>query len=126
MALVGKQLGTKVGQWFGPSVAAGAIKCVISSVGQVLADSRCRKLVHAFPEASLGIYIASDGGMIYESEVIASSHAGIGSPRRHVRKVWGERPVLILIGHRLGIDGVNPLYYNFIKVRLSLVHCSRD
>ncbi|KAI0089801.1 peptidase family C54-domain-containing protein [Irpex rosettiformis] len=99
MALVGKQLGTKVGQWFGPSVAAGAIK----------------KLVHAFPEAGLGIYIASDGGMIYESEVIASSHAGIGSPRGHVRKVWGERPVLILIGHRLGIDGVNPLYYNFIK-----------
>ncbi|KAI0697475.1 hypothetical protein BC835DRAFT_1413706 [Cytidiella melzeri] len=99
MALVGKELGTKVGQWFGPSVAAGAIK----------------KLVHAFPEATLGIYVASDGGMIYESEVIAASHTGIGSPRRHVRKIWGDRPVLILIGHRLGIDGVNPLYYNFIK-----------
>jgi hypothetical protein len=28
MALVGKQLGVKVGQWFGPSTAAGAIKCV--------------------------------------------------------------------------------------------------
>ncbi len=64
--------------------------------------------------------------MIYESEVIASSHAGIGSPRKHVRKVWGERPVLILIGHRLGIDGVNPLYYNFIKVRRSTAARSRD
>ena len=28
MALAGKELGTDVGQWFGPSVAAGAIKCV--------------------------------------------------------------------------------------------------
>lgn len=28
MALVGKDLGKDVGQWFGPSTAAGAIKCV--------------------------------------------------------------------------------------------------
>jgi hypothetical protein len=26
MALAGKDLGTEVGQWFGPSIAAGAIK----------------------------------------------------------------------------------------------------
>ena len=31
MALAGKELGTDVGQWFGPSVAAGAIKCVLFS-----------------------------------------------------------------------------------------------
>jgi hypothetical protein len=31
MALAGKELGTDVGQWFGPSVAAGAIKCVLLS-----------------------------------------------------------------------------------------------
>ncbi len=29
MALAGKELGKDVGQWFGPSTAAGAIKCVI-------------------------------------------------------------------------------------------------
>jgi cysteine protease ATG4 len=28
MALIGKQLGKEVGEWFGPSTAAGAIKCV--------------------------------------------------------------------------------------------------
>ena len=28
MALAGKDLGTQVGQWFGPSIAAGAIKYV--------------------------------------------------------------------------------------------------
>ncbi|GJE89232.1 cysteine protease atg4-like protein [Phanerochaete sordida] len=99
MALVGKQLGVKVGQWFGPSTAAGAIKT----------------LVHAFPEAGLGIHVAADGGTIYESEVFAASHSGIGSPRRHTRRVWGDRAVLILIGHRLGIDGVNPIYYDTLK-----------
>ena len=31
MALAGKELGTDVGQWFGPSVAAGAIKYVFLS-----------------------------------------------------------------------------------------------
>ena len=38
MALVGKQLGTKVGQWFGPSVAAGAIKFVIYLLTWLIAD----------------------------------------------------------------------------------------
>jgi hypothetical protein len=28
MALAGKELGKDVGQWFGPSTAAGALKCV--------------------------------------------------------------------------------------------------
>ena len=28
----------------------------------------------------------------------------------------GDRAVLVLIGIRLGIEGVNPLYYNTIKV----------
>ena len=33
---------------------------------------------------------------------------------------WGDRPVLLLIGVRLGIDGVNTIYYETIKVRPSL------
>ena len=70
----------------------------------------------SFPEAGLGIHVAADGGTIYESEVFSASHSGIGSPRRHTRRVWGDRAVLILIGHRLGIDGVNPIYYDTLKV----------
>lgn len=38
MALVGKQLGVKVGQWFGPSTAAGAIKCVSAPHTRMLTD----------------------------------------------------------------------------------------
>lgn len=98
MALAGKELGKDVGQWFGPSTAAGAIKT----------------LVHAFPEAGLGVSVATDG-VIYQSDVYAASNVHIGSPRRHMKATWGERAVLVLIGIRLGIDGVNPIYYETIK-----------
>ncbi|KAI0791878.1 peptidase family C54-domain-containing protein [Abortiporus biennis] len=100
MALVGKQLGTKVGTWFGPSTAAGAIKT----------------LVHAFPEAGLGVAVATDNGPIYESEVLAASYTGFGSPRRSSRRVWGDRAVLILINVRLGLhNGVQPVYYDMLR-----------
>ncbi|KZT08838.1 uncharacterized protein LAESUDRAFT_757025 [Laetiporus sulphureus 93-53] len=98
MALVGKELGKEVGQWFGPSTAAGAIKT----------------LVHAFPEAGLGVSVASDA-VIYQSDVYAASRSTMGSPRKHARSGWGDRAVLVLIGIRLGIDGVNPIYYDSVK-----------
>ncbi|KAF7983563.1 hypothetical protein HWV62_21152 [Athelia sp. TMB] len=108
MALAGKELGTDVGCWFGPSVAAGAI----------------RTLVNAFPEAHLGVAVANDG-CLYQSEVFAASTAPVAlsptaSPRsrrdRHKRdRGWGGRPVLVLVGIRLGINGVNPIYYETIK-----------
>ncbi|KAI0716156.1 peptidase family C54-domain-containing protein [Cerioporus squamosus] len=100
MALVGKDLGKDVGQWFGPSTAAGAIKT----------------LVHNFPDAGLGVAVATDS-TLYESDVYAASRSPMYSVRRHGhgRMEWGDRAVLILIGIRLGIEGVNPLYYNTIK-----------
>ncbi|KAF6752070.1 cysteine protease [Ephemerocybe angulata] len=99
MALAGKEFGTDVGQWFGPSVAAGAIKT----------------LVNAYPDAGIGVAIAVDG-MVCQTDVHAASHGDhFGrSPRRHT-KSWGDRPVLVLVGVRLGIEGVNPIYYNSIK-----------
>lgn len=98
MALAGKDLGKEVGQWFGPSTAAGAIKA----------------LVHAFPKAGLGVSVAVDS-VVYQSDVYAASHNQIESPKRHTKKSWGDRGVLVLIGTRLGIDGVNPVYYEAIK-----------
>lgn len=100
MALAGKDFGTDVGQWFGPSVAAGAIKT----------------LVNAFPDAGLGVGVAVDG-VLFETDVVAASHGDhFGrTPRRHKRR-WGDRPVLLLLGIRLGIDGVNPIYYETIKL----------
>ncbi|KAF9465112.1 hypothetical protein BDZ94DRAFT_1254537 [Collybia nuda] len=102
MALAGKELGKDVGQWFGPSTAAGALKT----------------LVGTFPEAGLGVAVANDG-VVYQTDVYAASNTtgtASRSPKRHMKKAWGDRPVLVLIGIRLGIDGVNPIYHDTIKL----------
>lgn len=31
--------------------------------------------------------------------------------------IWGQRPVLVLVGVRLGLDRFNPVYYDAVKVR---------
>ncbi|THH09782.1 hypothetical protein EW146_g8585 [Bondarzewia mesenterica] len=98
MALAGKDLGKDVGQWFGPSTAAGAIKT----------------LVHAFPEAGLGVSVAVDS-QIFQTDVYSASHALSSSSNRGKATYWGDRAVLVLIGIRLGLDGVNPIYYDTIK-----------
>ncbi|KAH9020204.1 hypothetical protein EDB85DRAFT_532534 [Lactarius pseudohatsudake] len=98
MALAGKELGKDVGQWFGPSTAAGAIK----------------SLVQNFPEASLGISVAVDG-QIFQTDVYSASHSPTQSPRPRKLSRWGGRAVVVLIGIRLGLDGVNPIYYETIK-----------
>lgn len=95
MALAGKELGKDVGQWFGPSTAAGAIK----------------RLVHRFPAAHLAVSVASDG-VVYDSDVYSASNFG---RRKHSSSRWGGTAVLVLIGIRLGIEGVNPIYYEGIK-----------
>lgn len=79
------------------------------------ADVWLRTLVNAFPAAGLGVAVAADG-VVYQSDVFAASRSALGSPTRHGRSSWGDRAVLILIGIRLGLDGVNPIYYETIKV----------
>ncbi|KAN0064567.1 Cysteine protease atg4 [Thecaphora frezii] len=106
MAREGKRLGKEVGEWFGPSTAAGAIQALVSD----------------FPEAGLGVALAHDGS-VYLDEVRAaaaleratsSSHGA----RRRASLGW-QRPVLILIGIRLGLEGVNPMYYDSVKATFS-------
>ncbi|KXN81870.1 Cysteine protease ATG4 [Leucoagaricus sp. SymC.cos] len=121
MALAGKEAGTDVGQWFGPSVAAGAIK----------------RLTNAFPQAGLGVSVAKDG-VLSQTDVFLASHfpltdpqtspASIRSPRGGHKppppgSTWGDRPVLVLIGLRLGIEGVNPIYYDTIKTLFTFPQC---
>jgi len=120
MALAGKELGKEVGSWFGPSTAAGAIK----------------RLVGEFEDAGLEVVIAVDS-VVYQSDVYAASctprgpnaamtangskASCVGASKHHGKKAhqalkWGDRAVLVLVGIRLGIDGVNPIYYNSVKV----------
>jgi cysteine protease ATG4 len=73
--------------------------------------------VNAFPECGLAVALATDS-TLYQSQVFAASHGDTSrSPRRQHTAGWGERPVLLLLGIRLGIEGVNPIYYETIKVR---------
>lgn len=118
MALAGKELGKEVGSWFGPSTAAGAIK----------------RLVGEF-DCGLEVVVGTDG-VVYASEVYAASNvkreengavpntskAPKASGGKHGKKPlkWGDRPVLVLLGIRLGIDGVNPIYYNSVKASIPI------
>jgi cysteine protease ATG4 len=70
---------------------------------------------------------------LYQTHVFAASHGDMSvrpSRRRHDGNstTWGDRPVLLLLGIRLGIDGVNPIYYDTIKViiLLSSFHLDTD
>ena len=102
--------------------------------------------MQAFPEAGIGVSVAMDGVLYETDVLAASNvspyhynryhHSrmpttGAGSPgskrarnRLHADQqrqsmlgsAWGQRPVLVLIGIRLGLQGVNPIYYDAIKV----------
>ena len=115
MALAGKDLGKDVGSWFGPSTAAGAIKRLVGEW-----------------DCGLEVVVGADG-VIYASEVYAASNvkrdegggttglktSGSGKHGKKQPLKWGGRPVLVVLGIRLGIDGVNPIYYNSVKVSYS-------
>ncbi|KAF7310342.1 hypothetical protein MIND_00408300 [Mycena indigotica] len=109
MALAGKKAGKDVGMWFGPSAAGVAL----------------RTLVDAFPGCGLGVAVGQDG-TIYASDVLAAARAppaggpvlrssASGSSRGGSGKGKWDRPVLVLLGLRLGLDGVNPVYHETIK-----------
>jgi cysteine protease ATG4 len=75
------------------------------------------------------VVVASDQSL-YETEVFTASYSQppgpdqkskqLASRRDKVKKKeklpWGDKPVLVLIGVKLGIEGVNPVYYECIKV----------
>jgi len=99
-AAEGQRLGKQIGEWFGPSTAAGAIK----------------SLANSFQPANLGVALAIDT-TIYRSEVF--SMAGASGTEGQ----W-ERPVLILVPVRLGLNnGVNPIYFKSIKHYFTLPQC---
>lgn len=77
--------------------------------------------MNTFPEAGLGVAVATDGVLFQTDVFVASNTSSTASrsPKRHMKVAWGDRPVLVLIGVRLGIEGVNPIYYDTINVGFS-------
>jgi hypothetical protein len=119
--------GTREGRW---AVVWTEYSCRRDQVRRCYHRSRLnshicfRSLVQSFPDASLGISVAVDG-QIFQTEVYSASHSPTQSPRPRKLSTWGDRAVVVLIGIRLGIEGVNPIYYETIKVCDSLHIFSR-
>jgi hypothetical protein len=76
------------------------------------ADISLRSLIQSSPDASLGILVAVDG-QIFQTDVYSASHS-LTQPRLRKLSRWGDRAV-VLIGIRLGIAGVNLIYYETIR-----------
>ncbi|KAH7095207.1 putative cysteine protease ATG4 [Paraphoma chrysanthemicola] len=82
------------GEWFGPSAAA---RCI--------AD-----LVHKYKEAGLKVYVSGDGADVYEDRLKQIAVDDEGN--------W--QPTLILVGTRLGIDKITPVYWEALKASLQI------
>jgi cysteine protease ATG4 len=107
-----------------------------SQVSGVLFVTDARTLANSFPVSGLSVATATDG-IIYKSDVYTASKLssaawddyGMERSRRESSSsacpakdlasgVWGKKAVLLLVGIRLGLDGVNPIYYESVKVGL--------
>ena len=82
------------GQWFGPSAAAQCIQA----------------LAHAHKAAGLRVYLTGDGATVYEDEF---RKAATDADDKF-------QPTLILVGTRLGIDKINPVYHEAVKAALQM------
>lgn len=108
-ALSGLSLGKSVGEWFGPSTASGTIRSLVNGVPASV-EGMLPGAVGMRDRVGMGV-VEAVSGEVYKS--LVEDMASTGSEGS-----W-SRPVLVLIGVRLGIDGVNPIYYDSIKVRRS-------
>ncbi|EEQ91369.1 Cysteine protease atg4 [Blastomyces dermatitidis] len=84
------------GEWFGPSATARCIQAL---------SSECK-------HAGLNVYVTSDGSDVYEDRFRAIASGGGTGTSTDIR------PTLILLGIRLGIDRVTPVYWEALKAVL--------
>lgn len=86
--------GTFPGQWFGPSATSQCIEA----------------LVRTYEVAGLKVYVTGDGPDVYEKTLLDIAKPG-GQP---------FQPVLLLVGTRLGIDRITPVYWEALKESLRM------
>ncbi|XP_014561682.1 hypothetical protein COCVIDRAFT_22350 [Bipolaris victoriae FI3] len=82
------------GEWFGPSAAA---RCI-------------QDLANKHREAGLRVYVSGDGADVYEDKLKEVAIDDDGE--------W--QPTLILVGTRLGIDKITPVYWEALKASLQM------
>lgn len=82
------------GEWFGPSATA---RCI-------------QDLVREYQNSGLQVYSSGDGADVYEDNLKQVALDANGD----------FRPTLILVGTRLGIDKINPVYWEALKAALQM------
>ena len=100
--------GKHPGEWFGPSATASCIEYVLYR--GCFIRLCCRALSQQYPACGLSVYVTGDGADIYQDRLFKLARNSAG----------GFRPVLILIGIRLGIERVTPVYWDALTTSLKL------
>jgi cysteine protease ATG4 len=86
--------GKHPGEWFGPS-----------------ATTRCiQALTNSYRDAGMKVYSTDDGSEVYEDKFMEVARSGSAD----------FTPTLILVGTRLGIQGVTPAYHEALKASLQM------
>ncbi|PVV03627.1 hypothetical protein BB560_001890 [Smittium megazygosporum] len=100
MSELGKTQGMSVGEWFGPNGTCNIIKN---------------------SDIPIEIYVTSDG-VVRLCDIIDLPEGKFYSEilGKEFKEKNCMKPTLILVATRLGIDRVNPIYYNFIKFCLTV------
>ena len=84
------------GEWFGPSATA---RCI-------------QDLTQKHKDAGLRVYVSGDGADVYEENLLKVAKGEDGDEE------WV--PTLILVGTRLGIDKITPVYWEALKSALQM------
>lgn len=108
-----KYCGKKPGEWFGPSNAAKSIF----------------ELCNSYPDASnpnidldLKVYVSTNSGDIFEDELLkmAIDDYEDGTVLEKIPNNVKFTPILLLCGVRLGLSSINEVYWDFLKLTLSM------
>lgn len=99
IALLGRQFDKDIGEWFGPSTIAQVLKILNASN----------------IDASMSIYVATDGIVILNDIRQACVQLDDDGRRRRCS-------VLVLVPVRLGVDSLNPVYFESIKKSFAIPH----
>ncbi|KAE8375334.1 putative cysteine protease atg4 [Aspergillus bertholletiae] len=86
--------GKHPGEWFGPSATARCIEALSAKCGNIAPK----------------VYVTNDTSDVYEDSFLRVARSGSDS----------LQPTLILVGTRLGIDNVTPVYWDGLKAILQL------
>lgn len=123
--MVWAEYGSRGDQVSRPSFNTESVLSPLASWLMIL-SSLFRTLTNAYPHAALSVSLAADA-VIFRSDVYAASQpidSSHSSPEKRAKsggRRWGGRAVLVLVGVRLGLDGVNPIYHETVKVSLPSV-----